>query len=119
MKKQSAQSAISAASQLLQVLILECNRLNIANDVRDPFVCKAEMKLDQVKFLSAKSQEIIFGQLRERVQNEAKSDIHHYANTVRVQDVMSLLRLEEVTLPETVGTPAVRRSLMNLVLQCT
>jgi hypothetical protein len=115
----SAQSALSAATQLLQILILECNRLDIADDVRDPFVSKAEMKLDQVKFLSSKSQELMFGQLKQRVSDEAKSDIHQYAHSVRVQDVMTLLHLDEVTLPEKVGTPAVRKSLMNLVLQCT
>ena len=109
----SAQSALSAATQLLQILILECNRLDIADDVRDPFVSKAEMKLDQVKFLSSKSQELMFGQLKQRVSDEAKSDIHQYAHSVRVQDVMTLLHLDEVTLPEKVGTPAVRKSLMN------
>lgn len=112
-------SAISAASQLLHVLIMECNRMSVPEEVRDRFVAQAEMKLEQVKYLSAKNKKQMFGQLKACVQNEARDNIHEYALTVPVEKVMSLLHLGKVQLPEAVGTPAVRSSLLNLVMQCT
>lgn len=112
-------SAISAASQLLHVLIMECNRMSVPGEVRDRFIAQAEMKLEQVKYLSAKNKKQMFGQLKARVQDEARDNIHEYALTVPVEKVMNLLHLGKVQLPEAIGTPAVRSSLLNLVMQCT
>lgn len=112
-------SAISAASQLLHVLIMECNRVSVPEELRDKFVTQAEMRLEQVKYLSPKNRKQMFGQLKARVQDEAHDNIHEYALTVPVEKVMNLLHLGKVRLPETIGTPAVRSSLLNLVMQCT